>query len=267
MRTEQKWMIGDCLKWLPEVPDKSVDMILTDLPYGTTQCRWDTIIPLRPLWQQYMRIISDIGAIVLFASQPFTSKLIMSNLNHFKYQWVWEKDNSKATNFVHAKNSPLKIHEDICVFSTGIIAHKGNKKRMTYNPQDLVPYGRVVKGNNKGGKYDEHKMNRPSHKEKYVREYTGYPIDIIRFATDFKQMHPTQKPIALCEYLIKTYTNEGDTVHDSCLGSGTTLEACANTNRNCIGFEIDPQWEPIYRRRLRLDDIRLDAFNTSARPK
>lgn len=261
IKTKQEWKIGDCLKLLPEIPDKSIDMILTDLPYGTTACSWDTIIPFEPLWKQYERIIKDNGAIVLTSSQPFTTKLIASNINLFKYVWVWEKDKSKATNFVHAKNSPLKIHEDVCVFSKGAVAHDTNTNRMRYNPQDLILYAKKVKGNNKGGKNNEHQMDRPSHKEEYIREFTNYPTSIIKFGTDFKQIHPTQKPLALFEYLIRTYTNECDTVHDSCLGSGTTLEACHNLNRNCIGFEISNEWEPYYIKRLHLDTNKIKPIN------
>lgn len=230
---------GDCLELMKYINDKSIDMILCDLPYGITSCKWDTPIDLEKLWGQYERIIKDNGAIVLTASQPFTTKLISSNLKLFKYCWVWEKDRSKATNFTHAKNSPLKVHEDICVFSKGSVAHKNNPKRMTYNPQGLVPYGKVVKGDNKGGKNNEHKMDRPSHKSQYIREFTNYPTSIIKFDTDFIQIHPTQKPVALFEYLIKTYTNEGEIVLDNCIGSGTTAIAAINTNRNYIGIELD----------------------------
>jgi site-specific DNA-methyltransferase (adenine-specific) len=230
----------NCLEGMKYIEDKSIDMILCDLPYGTTACKWDVIIPFEPLWEQYERIIKDNGAIVLTATQPFTTKLITSNLDLFKYCWVWEKDRSKATNFTHAKNSPLKVHEDICVFSKGLIAHKNNPKRMTYNPQGLIPYGKIVKGNNKGGSNNEHKMDRPSHKSQYIREFTNYPVSIIKFNTDFTQIHPTQKPVALFEYLINTYTYEQNTILDNCMGSGTTAIACINTNRNYIGFEWCP---------------------------
>jgi len=241
---------GDCLEIMSLINNKSINMILCDLPYGTTACRWDTIIPFEPLWLQYKRIIKDNGAIVLTASQPFTSALVMSNIKMFKYCWLYLKDKSKATNFVHAKNSPLRVHEDICVFSYGAIAHKNNPRRMNYNPQGLVPYGKVVKGNSKGGIKNEHKMDRPSHKENYVREFTGYPIDILQFDYDKQIFHPTQKPIALFEYLIKTYTNEGDLILDNCIGSGTTAVACKQMGRKFIGIEINPDYVDIANKRL-----------------
>ena len=231
----------DCLWGMKFIPDNSIDMILCDLPYGTTECKWDIVIPFKPLWRQYERIIKKNGAIVLTAAQPFTTDLINSNRDLFKYCWVWQKDKS-AVNFVHAKNAPLKVQEDICVFSKGSIAHKNSKNRMMYNPQDLKPLNKLVKGSSKGGKNDEHRIARPSHKERYVREFTGYPISVIKFEADFKRIHPTQKPVALFEYLIKTYTNAGDLVLDNCMGSGTTAIACINTNRNYIGFEIEEKY-------------------------
>jgi len=240
----------DCLEGMKRIDDKSIDMILCDLPYGTTTCKWDTIIPFKPLWEQYERVIKDNGVIVLTASQPFTTKLISSKIDLFKYTIVWKKDKSKATNFTHAKNSPLKVHEDICVFSKGSIAHKTNINRMEYNPQGLIPYGKTVKGNSKGGKNNEHSMDRPSHKAEYVREFTNYPTSIIEFGTDFKQEHPTQKPVALFEYLIRTYTNENETVLDNCIGSGTTAIACININRNYIGFELDKKYFDIANKRI-----------------
>ena len=241
---------GDCLEIMKDIPDKSIDMILADLPYGTTACKWDTIIPFEPLWEQYNRIIKDNGAIVLFGSQPFTSTLISSNLELYKYSWVWEK--SKGANFTHAKNMPIKFHEDICVFSKAPIGHKVQlgERRMKYNPQGLIKVDKVWK---RPKKYDsEHKLSRESHKLERVIEFTNYPTSILKFGNsdNREKIHPTQKPVALLEYLIKTYTNEGETVLDNCMGSGSTGVACINTNRNFIGIELDENYFEIAKKRI-----------------
>jgi len=242
---------GDCLDLMKDIPDKSIDMILCDLPYGTTACKWDTIIPFEPLWEQYKRIIKDNGAIVLFGSEPFSSKLRMSNMDMYKYDWYWIKDKTKVGNFLHSKNMPLKNVETISIFSKGIIAH-ANANRMTYNPQGLLPYGKVVKGTDIGGKTNSHKFDRPSNKEHYIREFTNYPTCAIEFKHDWvTQLHPTQKPVLLLEYLIKTYTNEGDLVLDNCMGSGTTAVACINTGRNFIGIEKDEEYFNIAQKRVK----------------
>ena len=220
----------DCLEGMKRIPDGSVDMILCDLPYGTTACKWDAIIPFEPLWEQYERVIKDNGAIVLTASQPFTTKLINSNIGNFKYSWVWKK--SKATNYVQARKRPLKYHEDIVVFA---------KKQHTYNPQmrkGFKPYKKTQKEN-----YDKDKsVFKDTRAPGSVSVSSGerFPSTVIEFSNpNNKSVHPTQKPVALFEYLIKTYTNEGETVLDNCMGSGTTAIACINTNRNYIGFELD----------------------------
>lgn len=260
MKTTQTWKIGDCLQLLPDIPDKSVDMILTDLPYGTTACKWDTIIPFEPLWKQYERIIKDNGAVVLTASQPFTSKLVISNIEMFKYEWIWEKD--RPSNINCGKFQPMKYHENILVFG---------KDKINYNPikikRDSKRVEQGIKNNNivHGGfkslngnlNYKEYSYNR------YDPDYKN-PSSILKYPRQQRGLMPAQKPLALFEYLIKTYTNEGDTVHDSCLGSGTTLEACANLNRNCIGFEISPDWEGHYRKRLKLDNTKLDAWTIAS---
>ena len=212
----------DCLVGMKRIPDKSVDMILCDLPYGTTACKWDTIIPFEPLWEQYERIIKDNGAIVLTASQPFTTKLIDSNIDLFRNCWVWNKKISG--NPLLAKHQPLKVHEDICVFS---------KKRHNYYPQ--MRKGKMRKKGGGRSKLFDMEMS-----AKYSDEY--YPISIIEFSNAKRGCHPTQKPVALFEYLIKTYSNEGETVLDNCMGSGTTAIACINTNRNYIGFELDEEY-------------------------
>lgn len=261
MKTTQTWKIGDCLQLLPEIPDKSIDMILTDLPYGTTACKWDITIPFEPLWEQYERIIKDNGAIILFASQPFTSILITSNLKLFKYEIIWNKP--KGSNFVHSKYQPLKTHENICVFSFGGSA-QGSTNPMKYYPQlsQGNPYDKGIGINTKTPLLSQGMTKK---KTIVLKNETGLrqPRTSIYYKTiDKQRAHPTQKPLSLFEYLIQTYTNEGDTVHDSCLGSGTTLEACANLNRNCIGFELLHDWEEHYRKRLKLDNTKLDAWTT-----
>ena len=217
---------GDCLELMKQVPDKSIDLILCDLPYGTTQNKWDTVIPFDKLWKQYNRIIKDNGAIVLFSQMPFGANLIMSNPKMFRYEWVWEKDN--ATGFLNAKKMPLKIHENILVFY---------KHLPTYNPQmrtGFKPY-KTIQG--------RHSSNYGDYEQGHITESNGerYPIDIIKFNKE-NGLHPTQKPVALLEYLVKTYTNEGDTVLDNCMGSGSTGVACKNTNREFIGMELDENY-------------------------
>lgn len=244
---------ADCLDKMKDIPDGSIDMILCDLPYGITACKWDTVIPFEPLWEQYNRIIKDNGAIVLFGREPFASKLRLSNLQMYKYDWIWEK--SKALGFTNAKNKPLNKHELISVFSRGTCAN-GSKNKMIYKPQGLIPYGKTVSGikdckadREEGG----HKFARKSHKQSYVQEFTNYPTQILNFANESNTVHPTQKPVALLEYLIKTYTNEGETVLDNCMGSGSTGVACKNTNRHFIGIELDKNYFEIASERLLKD--------------
>src|SRR5574344_2576908 len=236
---------NDCLEQMKKIEDKSIDMILCDLPYGTTDCKWDVVIPFEPLWEQYERIIKDNGAIVLTASQPFTTKLISSNESLFKYEFIWIKN--KPTGFINAKNAPLKKHENVCVFSKGKSANC-NKNNMIYNPQGLIEINKVKKSVKQSD--DTVVGNRPSRNKDYVAKYTGYPTSIIKFNNENKQIHPTQKPVALFEYLIRTYTNEGETVLDNCIGSGTTAIACINTNRNYIGFELDKHYCDIANERI-----------------
>ena len=235
---------GDCLEVMPKIPDKSIDMILCDLPYGTTACKWDTIIPFEPLWEQYKRIIKDNGAIVLTASQPFTSALVMSNVKMFKYEWVWDK--KTGLGFLDAKYRPLKSHENVLVFGNGGVSN-GSKIPMKYNPQGVIPSEKVKKNN---VKYEGLHSN-PS-KLEYKETGTNYPKSIQTFSKD-NGLHPTQKPVALFEYLIKTYTNEGDLVLDNCAGSGTTAIACINTKRNYILIEKEKKYCEIAQKRI--DDI------------
>jgi site-specific DNA-methyltransferase (adenine-specific) len=241
-----KWKLyeGDCLEVMPKLKDKSIDLIISDLPYGTTACKWDSIIPLEPLWEEYERIIKIKGAIVLTATQPFTSKLVSSNYDMFKYSWVWIKSNS--TNFVHAKNKPMGKHEDILVFSEGVTIHKGqSKNRMNYYPQGLKEINIHKKANSHS---DVNFTVRPSHGD-YIKTHTNYPDTVLNFKSE-RGYHPTQKPVKLFEYLIKTYTNENDLVLDNCAGSGTTGVACYNTNRNCIMIEKEPEYCEIIKKRM-----------------
>lgn len=334
METKQEYRIHKlgCLHLLPEVEDKSVNMILTDMPYGTTACAWDTIIDINALWLEYKRIIKKNGVIILTASQPFTSVLVNSNIGMFRYGWIWEKDN--GTNFLSANRMPLKTHEDILVFSPnndigenrelreyfqdemlktglttckqinqllgtddsggGMASHYFSKKddlkqwalptkpmyeklqetgnfkipyskieemyvgrvnETTYNPQMKHGKRYVYKSGKSGDVYGGNNKSVTT-----VNNGNRYPNTILKYKRDKTKIHPTQKPVDLWEYLIKTYTNEGDMIHDSCLGSGTTLEACMNTNRNCIGFEISNEWEWYYKDRLRLNEKKLNEW-------
>lgn len=224
---------GDCLEVMKDIPDKSINMILCDLPYGTTQNKWDSVIEFKELWESYNRIIKDNGAIVLFSQGVFTAKTILSNDKDFKYKLVWEK--SKSTNFLNAKKQPLRKHEDICVFY---------KKQPIYNPQmtEGEPYNKGVRKNQLTGSYGDFKP------VVVKSEGKRYPTDVIYYKTaetEGEVVHPTQKPVALLEYLIKTYTNENDVVLDNCMGSGSTCVACINTNRRYIGIEKDEQYYEI----------------------
>ena len=229
----------DCLEGMKMIPDKSVDMILCDLPYGTTACSWDSIIPFEPLWEQYNRVIKDNGAIVLTSSQPFTTKLIESNMKMFKYCWVWNK--KKAGNIFLAKYQPMKIHEDIIVFS---------KKTHKYNPIK-TPRDKIKRSKNYG---TGEAIGGNREKEDKIYEYIDKnPVSILEIsnASQKGKIHPTQKPVELFEYLIKTYTDENDIVLDNCIGSGTTALACINTNRKYIGFEMDENYYNLANERIK----------------
>ena len=221
-----------------DLPDASVDMILCDLPYGTTACKWDSVIPFGPLWAHYKRVIKRNGAIVLTASQPFTTALISSNMGMFKYCWVWEK--TRPSNFPLAKKQPMKYHEDVCVFGA-------NSPR--YFPQ-MTPGDKIrKKGVNKGYSGFNAGLERADYLDKEYRDF--YPASIQKFPHhNAGLVHPTQKPVALMEYLIRTYTNEGETVLDNCMGSGTTGVACANTGRGFIGMERDAGYFAIASERI-----------------
>ena len=225
---------GDCLDIMPLIPNKSVQLILADLPYGTTACKWDVIIPFDLLWEQYKRIIKDNGAIVLTASQPFTSALVMSNPKMFKYEWIWDKHIPR--NFINAKIMPMQKHENVLVFGKG---------KLKYNPQmTLRDKPVIVKNYSKKDKDSVYKLNSDGSNSKSYTYTHRNPDTIILdcWEANKDKIHPTQKPVALFEYLIKTYTNEGDLVLDNCMGSGTTGVACVNLNRDFIGIEKDPKY-------------------------
>ncbi len=235
---------GDCLEKMKSIPDGNIDMILCDLPYGTTVCKWDTVIPFVPLWEQYERIIKPNGAIVLTASQPFTSALVMSKPKLFKYEWVWDK--IKPTGMLNASHQPLRRHENILVFC---------KKKSIYNPQktqnpkgiekrNLYKYQRENEGGETVGMIKQGGTSSNYEADKLL------PVSIQQFSKDNKPIHPTQKPVALFEYLIKTYTNEGDLVLDNCMGSGTTGVACKNLNRDFIGIELNQKYFEIAEKRI-----------------
>ena len=229
---------GDCLELMKEIPSGSVDMILCDLPYGVTHNSWDKKIELLKLWTEYKRIVKENAAIVLFAKEPFTSELITSNVKGFKHKWIWNKSASGSFNL--AKVMPLQITEDIIVFTA-------NGKGVKYYPQ--MCQGKMRK---KGGKNRENKALNTSFKtdcESYNNLY--YPTNVLYYpSVHFKRLHPCQKPIELLEYLIRTYTNEGGTVLDNCMGSGSTIVACKNTNRHYIGFELEKEYFEVARERI-----------------
>lgn len=219
---------GDCLEMMKLIPDASVDMILCDLPYGTTSCAWDSVIPLEDLWLEYKRVIKENGAIVLTAAQPFTTALISSNMGMFKYSMIWRKN--KVTGFMQAKTKPLNTYEDIVVFGRFKLA--AQYFNGTYNPQGVVAAGKTEYSNAR--KADHITGDR---KPGVAESGRGYPKNVLDIASEENGVHPTQKPVALMEYLIRTYTNEGDTVLDNTMGSGTTGVACMNTSRRFIGIE------------------------------
>lgn len=231
---------GDCLELMNGIEDKSIDMILCDLPYGTTACSWDTIIPFEPLWKQYERIIKDNGAIVLFGSQPFTSQLISSNLKLFKYEIIWEKDS--VTSPFLAKRQIMKRHENILVFY---------KEQCTFHPQMIKRKEKNKRKNNRKNYPTASKGSAVIKGDNIGNEEYTYPSSVQKFnRCKERGLHPTQKPIGLCEWLIKTYTNEGDLVLDNCIGSGTTAISAINTNRNFIGIELQDEYYKLAKDRI-----------------
>ena len=235
-----KLIHGDCLKEMFDIPDKSVDMVLADPPYGTTACKWDSIIPLEPMWEQLKRLINLNGAIVMTASQPFTTMLISSNMKMFKYEWIWHKE--KGGNIAVLKYQPSKTHENVIVFS--LKTHK-------YYPQMEQRLERNKRNNNPR----INKVGIQGDKRFFIEKSRGnldykYPTSVKFFNTARDRLHPTQKPVPLMEYLIKTYTNEGETVLDFCMGSGTTGVACKNINRDFIGIELEDEYIKIAKARI-----------------
>lgn len=247
---------GDCLEVMRSIPDKSIDLIVCDPPFGTIACEWDNIIDFKELWSQYERIIKDDRAIVLFGSGQFTYKLISSNEDLYRYKWIWYK--TKRGNFVNANNRPMTAYEEIMVFSKAATAN-GSKTKMLYNPQGLIPKTTVRHDN--GSRFGTMAGKRPSHQETTISEYTNYPCDVLEFASESSPQHPTQKPIPLIEYLIRTYSNEGDTVLDNCAGSFTTAIAAMNANRNFIGIELEKKYFNIGVERVKNRAAQIDMFN------
>lgn len=233
---------------MKRIPDGYIDMILCDLPYGTTNCSWDTVIPFEPLWSQYERVIKDNGAIVLTGSEPFSSLLRLSNLKLYKYDWVWDK--VKGTGFLNAKRQPMRNHELISVFY---------KRQPKYHPQ--MTEGHTLKKSFRSNKHQTDVYGDMKNDNEYCST-KRYPRSIQVFSTDTQKsaLHPTQKPVALFEYLIKTYTDKGDIVLDNCIGSGTTAVACLNTERKFIGFETNKDYFEMAEARVKKNSTQLDLF-------
>ena len=230
----------DCLEGMKHIPDGSVDAIICDLPYGTTRNQWDSIIPLPELWQHYKRIIKERGAIVLFAQQPFTSAVVMSNPKMFKYEWIWEKE--QGTGHLNANFAPMKVHENMLVFSKSAACYvKNPNDAMVYNPQYKKGKAYDSKAINpkKSSNYD---MNWQNSYETHQDGEHYRPLDVLFCQRDTDTFHPTQKPVDLLRYLVLTYTNPGDTVLDNCMGSGTTAIACLREHRHFIGFELNTEY-------------------------
>lgn len=236
----------DCLEGMKQIPDGSVDAIICDLPYGTTANAWDIVIPFDKLWEQYKRIIKRGAPIVMFGSEPFSTMLRMSNLSWYKYDWIWKK--SRCADFIHANHRPLKIHEIVSVFC---------EKAAPYHPQGLKPCHNVRSNNaNKHGR-----VHRDwNHEDKYVAEFENYPTTMLEFGNDLDSFHPTQKPVDLLRYLVRTYSNEGDTILDNCMGSGTTAVACIKEKRHFIGFELNKDYYDKACRRIDAEKRQLTLF-------
>ena len=249
---------GDCLQIMKEIQDESIDCIICDLPYGggITSCAWDTEIPFEPLWENYERIIKPSGAIVLFGTQPFTTKLINSNIKLYRYSWVWNKNHS--SNFQLAKLQPLKVTEDICVFSKGKSAN-GAKVTATYYPQKEI---RDIPVRNGGGLKSCKLLNKNNMGKQYNVYYDKYPINILTYnrPSNSEKIHPTQKPLDLLKYLVKTYSKENQTILDNCMGSGSTGVACKLLNRNFIGIELDTKYFDIAKERIENTDVPNKLF-------
>lgn len=228
---------GDCLKEMDKIPDNSVDMVLCDLPYGTTSAKWDIVLPFERLWEHYQRVLKDKGVVALFGSQPFTTRIINSNKKDYKYNWYWIKNTS--TGFAFSKYQPMRRVEDICIFY---------KKAGAYKPQGLKRFEKPVKGRAK--KHQDASIYAHTLEKEFITEFYNYPTNVLEFKKDIDKFHPTQKPVELLEYLINTYTNEGETVLDNCMGSGSTGVACIKTGRKFIGIEKDEKFFEIAKERI-----------------
>lgn len=246
---------GDCLELMKFIPDKSIDAIISDPPYGTTACKWDTIIPFEPLWEQYKRIIKDNGAIVLTASQPFTSALVMSNIDMFKYEWIWEKN--RGSNFATLKYSPMKEHESVLVFCKTTSKYYPIKQERKGSGLSRTKYAYNITNTGKRDVMNGFEMKHPNHNG---NNELRFPSSIQKFNTEVG-LHPTQKPLALFEYLIKTYTDEGDLVLDNCAGSFTTAIASENLKRNWICIEKEAKYCEIGAKRITENRERLQKIS------
>ena len=240
---EYSLLFGDCLERMKEIPDGSVDLVLTDPPYGTTACKWDSVIPFEPMWAELKRIIKPNGVVILFGAEPFSSLLRCSNIKDFKYDWVWNK--TKPQGFLNAKARPLVEHEFIHVFSSGTCT--STSKTMAYNPQGLFTVDKVLVNTNTETMGDRDGRKAGS---TYKQTQSGYPRSILKYSHDQSKLHPTQKPVALLEYLIKTYTQEGETVLDFTFGSCSTGVASLNTNRKFLGIEMEEKYFDIGIKRM-----------------
>lgn len=251
-----KLLYGNCLERMNEIKDNSVDLILCDLPYGSTKCKWDVVIDMEELWKYYKKIIKKpSGVIILFGQQPFTTKLISSNYDWYKYNLIWKKN--KTTQYLLANYRPMKCTEDICIFSKGGAAAASRKKgNMTYNPQGLKSVDIKKKNSEKRiGKMlnQSHHLgpnNKLTSNTEYTQKFTNYPTEFIEFDIEYDTIHETQKPVPLIEYLINTYSNEGEIVLDNTMGSGTTGIGCINTNRNFIGIELNEKYFKLAKERI-----------------
>lgn len=260
--SEIKIYNGDCLEIMKDIPDKSVDLILTDPPYGTTAHKWDNVIPFKLVWEQCNRIIKDNGIIALFATQPFTSMLICSNINEYRYSWIWKKESPNG--FLNSAYAPLKITEDIVIFSKGTVGSV-SKNPIRFYPNGIKDNG--IKKNNPNSKFrKQNGYNGNGNVLNSDKEYsskTGFPNNILSFSRDKNSVHPTQKPVALLEYLIETYTNENELVLDFTMGSGSTGVACKNLNRCFIGIELNEKYFEIAKQRIENEFIiKSDIENT-----
>lgn len=247
-RRKQLLLQGDCLDEMSKVLDSSVDLILVDLPYGTSACSWDVVIPMEKLWEQYLRVLKPNGTVVLFGSEPFSSLVRSSNLEMYKYDWKWVKP--RGANFLNAKYQPMKNYEDIMVFSRCPASYSRSRDSMIYNP--IMGVGEPYKLRSGKQKLEKNNSTVRSSIKSVVTDNKGlrYPKATLEFKSDKDKLHPTQKPIDLLEYLIQTYTVEGMVVLDSCMGSGSTGVACKNLNRSFIGIELDEGYFEIAKQRI-----------------